>query len=110
MLAINGVHAFYGNIEALGGVDLEVGAGEIVALIGANGAGKSTLLMSVCGRPRAARGRVVFDGRDITRIEIFEIVRRGIAQVPKWRRICPRMTVVVNLQIGATSVDPACLH
>jgi len=108
MLAISGVHAFYGNIEALRGVDLEVGAGEIVALIGANGAGKSTLLMTVCGRPRAARGRVLFDGRDLTRLETFEIVRRGIAQVPEGRRIFPRMTVLENLQIGATSADPAC--
>jgi branched-chain amino acid transport system ATP-binding protein len=108
MLTISGVHAFYGNIEALRGVDLEVGAGEIVALIGANGAGKSTLLMTVCGRPRAARGRVLFDGRDITRLETFEIVRHGIAQVPEGRRIFPRMTVLENLQIGATSGDPAC--
>jgi branched-chain amino acid transport system ATP-binding protein len=108
MLAISGVHAFYGNIEALQGVDLEVGAGEIVALIGANGAGKSTLLMTVCGRPRPARGRVLFDGHDITRLETFEIVRRGIAQVPEGRRIFPRMTVLENLQMGATSADPAC--
>src|SRR5205814_3544613 len=96
MLTISGVHAFYGNIEALRGVDLEVGAGEIVALIGANGAGKSTLLMTVCGRPRAAHGRVGFDGQDITRLETFEIVRRGIAQVPEGRRIFPRMTVLEN--------------
>ena len=108
MLTISGVHAFYGNIEALRGVDLEVGAGEIVALIGANGAGKSTLLMTVCGRPRAAHGRVGFDGQDITRLETFEIVRRGIAQVPEGRRIFPRMTVLENLQMGATSADPAC--
>jgi branched-chain amino acid transport system ATP-binding protein len=110
MLAISGVHAFYGNIEALRGVDLEVGAGEIVALIGANGAGKSTLLMTVCGRPRAARGRVLFDGQDITRLETFEIVRRGIAQVPEGRRIFPRMTVLENLQIGATSADATCFE
>ncbi len=107
MLALSGVHAFYGNIEALQGVDLEVGAGEIVALIGANGAGKSTLLMTVCGQPRAAHGRVLFDGRDITRLETFEIVRRGIAQVPEGRRIFPRMTVLENLQMGATSADRA---
>jgi branched-chain amino acid transport system ATP-binding protein len=102
MLALSGVHAFYGKIEALRGVDLEVGAGEIVALIGANGAGKSTLLMTICGRPRAARGRITFDGRDITQLETFEIVRLGIAQVPEGRRIFPRMTVLENLQMGAT--------
>ena len=107
MLAVSGVHAFYGNIEALKGVDLDVAAGEIVALIGANGAGKSTLLMTVCGQPQAARGRVLFDGRDITRRATFEIVRLGIAQVPEGRRIFPRMTVLENLQIGAVSADAA---
>jgi branched-chain amino acid transport system ATP-binding protein len=106
MLAVAGVHAFYGNIEALRGVDLEVDAGEIVALIGANGAGKSTLLMTVCGRPRAARGRITFDGRDISRLATFEIVRRGISQVPEGRRIFPRMTVLENLQMGATVAAP----
>jgi branched-chain amino acid transport system ATP-binding protein len=107
MLAVCGVHAFYGSIEALRGVDLEVGAGEIVALIGANGAGKSTLLMTVCGHPRAARGRILFDGHDITRLATFEIVRLGIAHVPEGRRIVPRMTVLENLQLGATVADPA---
>ena len=102
MLTISGVHAFYGNIEALKGVDLEVRAGEIVALIGANGAGKSTLLMTVCGRPRAARGQILFEGRDITRLATFEIVRLGIAQAPEGRRIFSRMTVLENLQVGAT--------
>jgi branched-chain amino acid transport system ATP-binding protein len=106
MLTVSGVHAFYGNIEALRGVDLEVEAGEIVALIGANGAGKSTLLMTVCGRPRAARGRIAFEARDISRLETFEIVRLGIAQVPEGRRIFPRMTVLENLQMGATVADP----
>src|SRR5215471_3861602 len=107
MLAVSDVHAFYGNIEALRGVDVDVGSGEIVALIGANGAGKSTLLMTICGHPRAARGRIMFDGRDITRHHTFEIVRLGIAHVPEGRRIFPRMTVLENLQIGATLADPA---
>ena len=66
MLSIKGVHTFYGNIEALRGVDVEVEKGEIVTLIGANGAGKSTLLMTVCGNPRAARGSIAFDGTDIS--------------------------------------------
>jgi branched-chain amino acid transport system ATP-binding protein len=105
MLTISGVHAFYGNIEALKGVDLEFRAGEIVALIGANGAGKSTLLMTVCGRPRAARGQILFEGRDITRLATFEIVRLGIAQAPEGRRIFSRMTVLENLQVGATIAD-----
>jgi len=102
MLTISDVHAFYGNIEALKGVDLEVRAGEIVALIGANGAGKSTLLMTICGRPRAARGQILFEGREITRLATFEIVRLGIAQAPEGRRIFSRMTVLENLQVGAT--------
>ena len=89
------------------GVDLEVDAGEIVTLIGANGAGKSTLLMTVCGRPRPARGQILFEGHDITRLATFEIVRLGIAQAPEGRRIFPRMTVLENLQMGATVADPA---
>jgi len=106
MLTIAGVHAFYGNIEALRGVDLEVAEGEIVTLIGANGAGKSTLLMTICGAPRAASGAVLFEGREITRLATFEIVRLGIAQAPEGRRIFPRMTVLENLQMGATIADP----
>src|SRR6516164_623116 len=106
MLSISGVHAFYGNIEALKGIDLEVRAGEIVTLIGANGAGKSTLLMTVCGRPRAARGQILFEGRDITGLATFEIVRLGIAQAPEGRRIFSRMTVLENLQMGAVVADP----
>ena len=105
MLRISGVHAYYGNIEALKGIDLEVRAGEIVTLIGANGAGKSTLLMTVCGRPRAARGQILFEGRDITGLATFEIVRLGIAQAPEGRRIFSRMTVLENLQMGATVAD-----
>jgi len=107
MLAVEGVHAFYGSIEALKGVDIAVGAGEIVALIGANGAGKSTLLMTICGRPRAAEGRILFDERDITAAETYEIVRLGISHAPEGRRIFPRMTVLENLQMGATVADPA---
>jgi branched-chain amino acid transport system ATP-binding protein len=107
MLSVSGVHAAYGKIAALQGVDLEIRAGEIVTLIGANGAGKSTLLMTICGKPRAAAGRIVFDGRDITRLETFEIMRLGLAHAPEGRRIFSRMTVLENLQIGATIGDPA---
>jgi len=107
LLTVSGVHTFYGRIEALQGVDVEVRQGEIVSLIGANGAGKTTLLMTVCGDRRAARGRIVFDGRDITRLPTHEIVRLGIAQSPEGRRIFPFMTVLENLQIGASGTDPA---
>jgi branched-chain amino acid transport system ATP-binding protein len=105
-LSISGLHTFYGNIEALKGVDVAVEEGEIVALIGANGAGKSTLLMTICGRPRAQNGRVLFDGRDITRLPTYEIMRLGIAHAPEGRRIFPRMTVLENLQMGATVASP----
>ncbi len=107
MLSIKGVETFYGRIQALRGVDVEVGQGEIVTLIGANGAGKSTLLMTICGEPRAAAGRIDFDGQEITGRQTYEIVRMGIAQSPEGRRIFPRMTVRENLQLGATTTDPA---
>jgi len=105
LLTIRGVHTFYGNIEALKGVDVDVHAGEIVTLIGANGAGKSTLLMTVCGSPRARTGEIRFEGEDITGMPTFEIMRRNIAQSPEGRRIFPRMTVLENLQMGAITAE-----
>ena len=107
MLNIQGVHTFYGQIEALKGVDIEVQEGEIVTLIGANGAGKSTLLMTVCGNPRAASGRIYFDDQDITDLPTHDIIHRGVAQAPEGRRIFPRMTVIENLRMGALSTDDA---
>lgn len=106
MLKISGVHTFYGHIEALKGVDLEVQEGEIVTLIGANGAGKSTLLMTICGAPRARSGSIVFDGRDIAHMPTYEIMRLGIAQSPEGRRIFPRMSVMENLRMGAITSSP----
>jgi branched-chain amino acid transport system ATP-binding protein len=105
LLAIEGLHAAYGRIAALKGVDLEVGRGEIVSLIGANGAGKSTLMMSVFGRPRASAGRITFDGRDITHLAAHDIARLHIAQAPEGRRIFPRMSVAENLRLGADATD-----
>src|SRR5918993_2594934 len=107
MLSVRGVATFYGAIQALHGVDLDVARGEIVTLIGANGAGKSTLLMTICGNPRARAGAITLDGEDITALATHEIVRRGVAQVPEGRRIFPRMSVFENLQMGATLADPA---
>jgi branched-chain amino acid transport system ATP-binding protein len=101
LLKISGVTAFYGAVQALRGVDLEVGRGEIVALIGSNGAGKSTLMMSIFGNPRARDGQILFDGRDITHMPTHEIARLSIAQSPEGRRIFSRMTVYENLQMGA---------
>src|SRR5882757_2026857 len=110
MLQISGVHTFYGHIEALKGVEIEVRAGEIVALIGSNGAGKSTLLMTICGSPQASSGQIIFDGQDITRMPTHLIIRSGISQAPEGRRIFPRMTVLENLQMGAILTDPAFLE
>lgn len=103
LLSVSGVTAFYGNIMALRGVDIDVHEGEIVTLIGANGAGKSTLMMTICGNPQARDGRIVFDGTDITRYPTHEIMRLSISQTPEGRRIFPRMTVLENLQMGAIS-------
>lgn len=105
MLNVAGLHTYYGNIEALRGVDVEVKQGEIVSLIGANGAGKTTLLMSICGKPRAAKGTITFEGRDITNMDTHEIVHLGLAQSPEGRRIFPRMSVMENLQMGAVTTD-----
>jgi len=106
LLSVHGVKACYGHITALHGVDVEIGEGEIVALIGANGAGKSTLMMTICGNPRASEGRITFAGRDITHLPTHQIARLKIAQAPEGRRIFVRMTVMENLQMGAANCDP----
>ena len=98
---MRGLHTFYGKIEALKGIDLDICEGEIVTLIGANGAGKTTLMMTICGSPRAASGSIHFAGGEITAMPTHEIMRLGLAQSPEGRRIFPRMTVLENLQMGA---------
>jgi branched-chain amino acid transport system ATP-binding protein len=105
LLAIRGLRAAYGKIAALKGVDLEVRAGEIVAMIGANGAGKSTLMMSVFGRPRTREGLIAFDGQDITHMATHHIARLRIAQAPEGRRIFARMSVAENLRMGADATE-----
>jgi branched-chain amino acid transport system ATP-binding protein len=109
MLSVETVSTAYGAVQALRDVSIEVAQGEIVTLVGANGAGKSTLLMTICGDPRARSGRVVFEGRDITRLPTHEIMRLGLAQVPEGRRVFPRMSVMENLLMGAQVAghDPA---
>jgi branched-chain amino acid transport system ATP-binding protein len=106
MLAVENLHAGYGRIQALHGIDVHVGKGEIVTLIGANGAGKTTLLMTICGKPRASAGRVLLDGQDITRLPMHKIARLGLAHSPEGRRIFARMSVLENLQMGAVVSDP----
>ena len=100
MLILEDIHTHYGKIEALHGVSVEINEGEIVTLIGANGAGKTTLLMTVCGSPQASAGRVVLEGRDITKEQTSQIMRSGIAIVPEGRRIFSGLTVKENLHMG----------
>jgi branched-chain amino acid transport system ATP-binding protein len=106
MLTVRGVQTFYGKIQALKGVDIDIKKGQIATLIGSNGAGKSTLMMTICGTPRARHGSIVFDGVDITNMPTHQIARLGISQSPEGRRIFPRMSVIENLQMGATISDP----
>jgi branched-chain amino acid transport system ATP-binding protein len=106
MLRVEGVRTFYGRIEALKGVSVEVKQGEIVTLIGANGAGKTTLIMTICGSPRPSEGRVVFEGQNLAAVPTHRMVSMGIACAPEGRRIFPRMTVLENLMMGATAADP----
>jgi len=101
MLKISNVETFYGKIQALRGVDLDVNDGEIVSLIGSNGAGKSTLLMTISGVNKAKRGNIVFNGENIENKEPHKIVDMGICQVPEGRRIFSRLTVEENLRLGA---------
>ncbi|WP_050479674.1 ABC transporter ATP-binding protein [Herbaspirillum rhizosphaerae] len=101
MLQFEQVHTHYGAIEALHGVSLNVEKGEIVTLIGANGAGKTTLLMTLCGKPRASSGKIVFEGQDITQRATHEIMRMGMAISPEGRRVFPSLTVLENLKMGA---------
>lgn len=101
MLTIDDLHSGYGPIEALKGVSLTVGRGEIVTLIGANGAGKTTTLMCVSGVNVARRGRIVFDGGEIQNTRADAIVRMGLTQSPEGRKIFPRLTVLENLMMGA---------
>jgi branched-chain amino acid transport system ATP-binding protein len=101
VLELHDVHTYYGSIHALKGVSLEVREGEIVTLLGANGAGKSTTLRSINGLNHPRRGKIRFQGADITNASAHTIVERGVAQSPEGRRLFPRMTVLENLEMGA---------
>jgi branched-chain amino acid transport system ATP-binding protein len=101
LLKLDGVRAGYGLIEVLKGISLEVGAGEIVTVIGANGAGKTTTLMTASGIIKIRAGRVIFAGQDISGRPAHEVMRLGICQSPEGRKIFPRLTVLENLEMGA---------
>ena len=101
MLKLENIHTYYGPIEALKGIDIEITRGEIVSLIGSNGAGKSTCLMTISGILRPSEGKVTLDGRDISDMPPHGIVEIGISQVPEGRRIFPKLTVMENLEMGA---------
>jgi branched-chain amino acid transport system ATP-binding protein len=100
ILELQDVHTYYGSIQALKGISIEVKDGEIVTLIGANGAGKSTTLRSINGLNSPRRGRIRFQGRDITYASAHDIVEQGISQSPEGRRLFPRMSVLENLEMG----------
>ena len=102
MLKLEGVETWYGAIQAIKGISLDVSQGEIVALLGANGAGKSTTIKTITGLLKAAKGRIEFLGKDITGMEAEDIAEIGIACVPEGRRIFPGLTVTDNLMLGAT--------
>ncbi len=101
MLKVDNIHTYYGNIQALKGISLEVNKGEIICLIGANGAGKSTTLMSISGIEPPRSGTVILEGIDITGMPPHKIVTMGMSQVPEGRRIFPQLTVLENLDMGA---------
>jgi len=101
LLRLEGLHAAYGPVAALRGLDLTVGPGELVCLIGANGAGKTSTLRAISGLLPPTRGRIVFDGREIQRAEPARILEAGVAHCPEGRRVFPYLTVEENLRMGA---------
>ena len=101
LLRVDDIHTYYGSIQALKGISLEVREGEVVTLIGANGAGKSTTLRSINGLNTPREGTIVFQGKDITRTAPHDVVQLGISQSPEGRRLFPHMTVLENLEMGA---------
>ncbi|AOY74819.1 ABC transporter ATP-binding protein [Clostridium formicaceticum] len=101
MLKISDLSTFYGNIQALRGIDLEIKQGEVVALIGSNGAGKTTLLKTITGLIKPKTGTILLEDKEITKMEASDIVKLGISLSPEGRQVFPKMTVVENLEIGA---------
>ena len=105
MLKINNINTFYGDLQALWDVSLEVNRGELVALVGPNGAGKTTLLKTITGLLQPASGEIIFLDKDITNLPVYDIVKMGISQVPEGGRIFSEMSVYENLELGAFVKD-----
>jgi len=110
LLELRDLHVFYGNIEALKGISLTVGRGEVVTLIGSNGAGKSTTLRAISGTHKPRTGQIFLGGRPIHHLPPHEVVALGVAQSPEGRRVFSRMSVYENLQMGAYSRDKSYLQ
>lgn len=110
LLSIEGLDAFYGRAHILYGVDLELGRGEVMALLGRNGAGKSTTMKAVMGLVPPASGKIMFEGRQVAGLEPFEIARLGIGYVPEDRRVFSELTVMENLAVGARPARPGAPH
>jgi branched-chain amino acid transport system ATP-binding protein len=103
VLDVQDIHVFYGQVHALKGVSLHIERGEIVTLIGANGAGKSTTLSAISGLSRPRKGKIMYEGRDLTSVPAYNVVKLGLSQAPEGRKIFPRMSVKENLEMGAFS-------
>ncbi|MFZ0034801.1 MAG: ATP-binding cassette domain-containing protein, partial [Sedimentisphaerales bacterium] len=101
MLKIKDIHSYYGSLQVLKGVSLEIGDGELVTVIGANGAGKTTLFLTISGFVPATKGTIEYNGKNIVGMDSADIVRLGICQVPEGRQLFPMMTVKENLEMGA---------
>jgi len=101
MLEVSGIDVYYGNVQALSDVSFNVNDGEIVTIIGANGAGKTTTLRAISGLLKPRKGRIVFDGADVTGLYANQVVRRGMVLIPEARQLWPAMTVLENLEMGA---------
>lgn len=101
MLKVSEIDVYYGDLQALRGVSIDVGQGEVVSVIGSNGAGKSSLLKTISGMLRPRRGTIYLDGNDLSHAPASRIVERGISHVPEGRQIFPTLTVLENLEMGA---------
>lgn len=101
LLEVIGLEVFYGVIQAIKGISFEVSQGEVIALIGANGAGKTTTLQTITGLIPSKAGKIVYDGKDITKIPGHKLVSMGVAHVPEGRRVFAQLSVLQNLKLGA---------